>query len=176
MEDFTVWAGVESDILREGQLDYDDEILAKLDFVIASIHSGFNMSKKEATERLIKAIENKHTHILGHPTGRLLLIREGYPVDHKKIIKACAQSNVAIEINANPKRLDLDWQWLPYAIEQEVMISINPDAHSYDGIHDVTYGVYTGQKGGLPKSLTLNHFSTEALQHYFSYKERPQFA
>ena len=109
-----------------------------------------------STERLLKAIENPHTTILGHPTGRLLLSRAGYPIDHKKIIDACAANNVTLELNASPYRLDLDWTWIPYAMEKNVMISINPDAHSREGIRDIRYGVMAARKGGLTAKMCLN--------------------
>jgi len=114
------------------------------------------MSKEKATERLLRAIENPYTTILGHPTGRLLLAREGYPIDHKAIIDACAQYQVVIEINASPYRLDIDWRWIDYAQQQGVMLSINPDAHSTTGLLDMHYGVAIGRKGGLLRSMTFN--------------------
>src|SRR5690554_3193039 len=126
---FKILKGIESDILSNGSLDYPDEILAEFDFVVASIHSQLTMDEKKATTRLIKAIENPYTTILGHPTGRQLLVRRGYPIDHKKVIDACAMNSVIIEINANPLRLDIDWRWIPYCLEKGVTLSINPDAH-----------------------------------------------
>lgn len=146
---FRIFKSIESDILTDGSLDYPDEILAGFDFVIASIHSGLNMDEEKATERLLTAIANPHTTILGHPTGRLLLSRSGYPIDHKRIIDACAAHKVVIELNANPYRLDMDWSWIPYAVERGVPISINPDAHSMGGIDDIRYGVLAARKGGL---------------------------
>jgi DNA polymerase (family 10) len=175
LEDFVLFKGIESDILPDGSLDYPQKTLEQLDFVIASIHSGFQMTREQATERLIKSIEHPCTHILGHPTGRLLLRREGYPIDHKKVIDACGANQVAIEINANPNRLDLDWRWIDYALEQGVLISINPDAHSLEGIHDIQYGVYIARKGGLPASRTLNSFGSEQLRQYFENKTVPKF-
>jgi DNA polymerase (family 10) len=156
MDDFTIFKGIESDILNDGSLDYDDSILAKFDCIIASVHSNLNMDEDKATNRILKAVENPYTHILGHPTGRLLLSRKGYPLDHKKIIDACAANGVAIELNAHPWRLDLDWSWIPYAIEKGVPISINPDAHSKEGIHDIHYGVLSARKGGLTHQACLN--------------------
>lgn len=146
---FRIFKSIESDILADGNLDYDEEILAGFDFVIASIHSGLNMDEEKATQRLLTAIANPHTSILGHPTGRLLLSRAGYPIDHQRIIDACAKHDVVIELNANPYRLDLDWTWIPYAMEKGVKISINPDAHSMGGIDDIRYGVLAARKGGL---------------------------
>jgi DNA polymerase (family 10) len=155
-KDFKVFKSIECDILYDGRLDYSEEILAKFDMVIASVHSQLKMDETKANERLIKAIENPYTTMLGHPTGRLLLSREGYPIDHKKIIDACAANKVIVELNANPYRLDLDWTWIPYAMEKGVMISINPDAHSREGIHHIRYGVFAARKGGLTKEMCFN--------------------
>lgn len=146
---FRIYKSIESDILADGSLDYPDELLAGFELVIASVHSNLNMDEEKATQRLLTAIANPHTTILGHPTGRLLLSRAGYPIDHQRIIDACAEHEVAIELNANPYRLDLDWTWIPYAIEKGVKISINPDAHSMGGIDDIKYGVLAARKGGL---------------------------
>jgi len=153
--------GIESDILYDGALDYHEEILAGFDFVIASIHSTLKMNEEKATSRLITAIENKYTTILGHPTGRLLLSRAGYPIDYKKVIDACAANKVAIELNANPYRLDLDWTWIEYARKKGVIIAINPDAHSVEGIKDIRFGVNVARKGGLQISECLNTLSAE---------------
>jgi DNA polymerase (family 10) len=153
---FTVFKSIESDILTDGSLDYPDEVLAGFDLVIASVHSVLQMDEQKATSRLIKAIEHPATRILGHPTGRLLLARPGYPVDYKKIADACAANGVALELNANPQRLDIDWTWIPYAQEKGVMISINPDAHSKEAIHHVRYGVDAARKGLLYRSACLN--------------------
>lgn len=146
---FRIYKSIESDILADGSLDYPDEVLAGFDLVIASVHSGLNMDEDKATERLLAAIRNPYTTILGHPTGRLLLSRAGYPIDHRRIIDACAEHRVVIELNANPYRLDLDWTWIPYAMQQGVPISINPDAHATGGIDDIRYGVLAARKGGL---------------------------
>ncbi len=156
MEPFKTYKGIESDILVDGRLDYEDEILKQFDLVVASVHSVLNMDEEKATQRLITAIENPYTRILGHPTGRLLLSRKGYPLDMLKIIDACAANNVVIELNANPYRLDLDWTWIAPAMKKGVMISINPDAHSRGGIQDVNYGVIAARKGGLTKEFCLN--------------------
>tara|TARA_R110002049_G_scaffold192787_2_gene361593 strand:+ start:11968 stop:13707 length:1740 start_codon:yes stop_codon:yes gene_type:complete len=165
---FRVFKGIESDILNDGKLDYADDVLASFDFIVASVHSILNMDIKRATTRLITAIENPYTTILGHPTGRLLLRRQGYPIDHKAIIDACAANKVVIEINANPWRLDLDWRWVHYAMEQGVMLSINPDAHAIEGYADMKYGVLVGRKGGLTKEMTLNAMSGEEIRTYFN--------
>lgn len=158
---FRIFKGIESDILQDGSLDYDEDILMQFDFIVASIHSGLNMDEEKATNRIQKAIENPFTDMLGHPTGRLLLSRKGYPIDHKRIIDACSVYDVAIEINANPLRLDMDYTWISYAIEKGVMISINPDAHSMGSIHNVRYGVYAARKGGLQSKHCLNALSAD---------------
>ena len=124
------------------------------------------MDMDKATNRLLKAIENPYTTFLGHPTGRLLLRRQGYPIDHKTIIDACAKHQVIIEINANPWRLDIDWRWVNYAIDQGVLLSINPDAHELEGFEDMKYGVYVGRKGGLTKEKTFNAWSLEEVEAY----------
>lgn len=154
-QSFRVFKGIESDILSDGSLDYREEILKEFDIVIASVHSVLNMDEERATSRLIKAIENPYTRILGHPTGRLLLARSGYPINYKKVIDACAANDVAMELNANPQRLDLDWTWIHYCMEKQVLVSINPDAHSKESIHYVKYGVAAARKGGLTKEACL---------------------
>jgi len=151
-----VFSGIESDILHNGDLDYADDVLAALDVVVASVHSVLKMDIAKATSRLITAIENPYTHILGHPTGRLLLSRKGYPVDFNKVIDACAANGVVIEMNANPYRLDMDWRYIAQAMEKGVMISINPDAHSIAGIKDIHFGVMAASKGGLTRDMCLN--------------------
>lgn len=153
---FRIFKGIEADILNDGALDYDSETLSRFDFVIASVHSNLKMTEEKAMNRLLRAIENPYTRLLGHPTGRLLLSREGYPIDHRRIIDACAANNVAIELNANPYRLDIDWRWIDYCTEKGVWISINPDAHSIEGISDMQYGVIAARKGLLTRALTLN--------------------
>lgn len=164
---FRIFKGIESDILGDGSLDYEEDMLKTFDFVVASIHSNLNMSEEKATARLITAIENPYTTMLGHPTGRLLLRREGYPINHKAVIDACATNNVIIEINSNPWRLDLDWRWVAYALEKGVMLSINPDAHHTSGYDDMKYGVLVGRKGGLTKEMTFNSRTMEEVAQYF---------
>ncbi len=154
--DFRILKGIESDILNDGSLDYGEDILKQFDFIIASVHTNLKMDIHKATARLIKAIENPYTTILGHPTGRLLLSREGYPIDYQKVIDACAANRVAIELNAHPYRLDLDWTKIPLAVEKGVLIGIHPDAHSCAGIDHLKYGVYAAQKGGLESKNCLN--------------------
>jgi DNA polymerase (family X) len=168
MAPFKVLKGIESDILTNGDLDYENEVLESFDFVVASIHSAMKMDEHSATKRLIKAIENPCTKILGHPTGRLLLSRPGYPIDHKRVIDACAANGVSIELNANPMRLDIDWTWIPYCMEKNVMVSINPDAHRMEGIHHMKYGVIAARKGGLLKSSCLNAFSLAELEKHWN--------
>jgi DNA polymerase (family 10) len=172
LDGFHIFKGIESDILNDGSLDYPDEILKKFDFVVASVHSNLKMSDDKATERLIKAIENPYTTILGHPTGRLLLSRNGYSFDHKKVIDACAANNVVIEVNANPLRLDLDWRWHQYALEKGVWLSINPDAHRKEGFLDMHYGVLVARKGGLYKERCLNALSLHEITQVFKAKKK----
>ena len=169
---FLIFKGIESDILADGSLDYDNEVLASFDFVVASIHSNLKMDITKATNRLIGAIENPYTTILGHPTGRLLLRREGYPIDHKAVIDACAEHGVIIEINSNPWRLDLDWRWVEYALSKGVKLSLNPDAHSMAGYDDMRYGVFMGRKGGLTREMTFNAFSAEAVASHFEARKK----
>lgn len=168
---FKIFKGIESDILNDGSLDYSDDILKSFDFVVASVHSNLRMDEEKATARLIKAIENPYTTILGHPTGRLLLSRKGYPIDFAKVIDACAANQVVIEINANPLRLDLDWRWHRYALEKGVLLSINPDAHRMEGFHDMHYGTLIGRKGGLTAAQCLNALSLQDISEYFSNKK-----
>jgi len=153
---FRVFKGIESDILLDGALDYPDEVLQRFDFVVASVHSRFRLDRKTQTERIIRAVENPYTTILGHMTGRQLLRRPGYEVDIEEILAACARHGVAVEINANPWRLDLDWRWHDRALERGCMMSINPDAHSTDEIDHTHRGVGMARKGGVPKERVLN--------------------
>jgi DNA polymerase (family X) len=153
---FKILKGIESDILLNGSLDYGNDILQLFDVVVASIHSSLKMEESKATERLIKAIENPYTNILGHPSGRLLLGRNGYSFDVNKILDACAANKVSIELNANPYRLDLDWRYLHLAMDKGVKVAINPDAHSLKGLLDMQYGVYVAQKAALDKRFVLN--------------------
>ncbi|RNI25917.1 DNA polymerase/3'-5' exonuclease PolX [Rufibacter latericius] len=169
---FRIFKGIESDILTDGALDYDNDVLASFDFIVASIHSNLKMDLVKATDRLLTAIANPYTTMLGHPTGRLLLRREGYPIDHKAVIDACAEHGVIIEINANPRRLDLDWRWVEYALSQNVMLSINPDAHSMRGYEDMRYGVLVGRKGGLTAEMTFNAKTRDEVAAYFEDRKR----
>lgn len=163
---FKIFKSIESDILYDGRLDYEPTILKTFDLVIASVHQTLKMDEAKATQRLLTAIENPYTTILGHMTGRLILSRPGYPVDHKKIIEACAANDVIIEINANPYRLDIDHAWIPYALKKNVMISINPDAHSIDGINDIHWGVISARKGALTKKMCWNALSLQEIESW----------
>lgn len=167
---FRIFKSIESDILGDGSLDYTNDILQTFDLVIASVHSNLGMTEEKANQRLLKAIENPYTRILGHMTGRLLLSRNGYPVNHKLIIEACAANNVVIEINAHPRRLDMDWRWIDYALSKSVLLSINPDAHALDGFDDVKWGVLAAQKGGLTKENNLSSFSLQQFTGWLNSK------
>ncbi len=165
-KNFKIFKSIESDILNDGSLDYSSSILATFDLVIASVHSNLKMSEDKAMMRLLTAIENPYTTILGHMTGRLLLSRKGYPVDHKKIIDACAANQVAIELNAHPSRLDIDWRYIDYALEKGVLISIDPDAHTIEGFDDIRYGVLAAQKAMLTREQNLSSFGLQQFEAY----------
>ena len=153
---FRIFAGVECDILRDGSLDLSDEILAQLDYVIVSIHSAFNLSEAEMTARVIRAIENPFVTILAHPTGRLLLKREPYQIDIPAVLDAAARTGTWIELNAAPKRLDLDWRWWPLAKQKGVKCAINPDAHRTERLEDLWFGIGIARKGWLTKDNVIN--------------------
>ena len=163
---FKIFKSIESDILNDGNLDYSNEVLNSFDIVIGSVHSNLKMTEEKAMMRLMKAIGNPYTSILGHMTGRLLLSRSGYPVDHKKIIEACAANNVVIELNAHPRRLDMDWRWIGYALDKNVLISIDPDAHSTEGYHDCRYGVLAAQKAGVTGRQNLSSYSLQEFEQF----------
>lgn len=167
-KNFRVFKGIESDILSDGSLDYKDDILEKFDFVIASVHYGLEMPREQMTERFRNAIKNPHTRIIGHPTGRLLLRREGSDLNLNELIELAAEYNTAIEINANPRRLDLDWRYGNKAKEVGLMSSINPDAHSTGGIDCIKYGVRIARKGKFEKERILNSKSAEEVGTWFS--------
>lgn len=166
LKKLTVLQGTESDILGDGALDYPAKTLNNLGFVIASVHSRFKMDKKEMTQRLLKAISNPHTKFLGHISGRLLLGRDPYQLDYDAIFEAAAKHKVAIEINANPHRFDLDWRYLRKAKQAGVKFSINPDAHSVEGLADTFYGVGISRKGWLTKEDIINTKSLEEIKEY----------
>jgi len=163
---FKIFKSIESDILYDGSLDYSNAVLATFDIVIASVHSILKMTEEKAMQRLITAIENPCTTILGHMTGRLLLSRKGYPVDHKKIVDACAANNVVIELNAHPSRLDIDWRHIDYALEKNVKISIDPDAHSIEGFKDTRYGVLAAQKAMVTKEQNLSSMGLQEFEDF----------
>ncbi|MEO6453738.1 MAG: helix-hairpin-helix domain-containing protein [Ginsengibacter sp.] len=167
---FRIFKSIECDILIPGELDYSSDILQLFDLVIISVHQSLKMNEEKATKRLIKAIENPYTTILGHMTGRQLLIRPGYPVNFTKVIDACAANNVVIEINANPYRLDMDWSHIPYALSKGVMISINPDAHSIGEIENIRWGVSAARKGGLTKDMTWNAMPLKGIEQWLRKK------
>ena len=167
---FRVLKGIESDILADGSLDYANDVLASFDFVVASVHSRFRLDREEQTERIIRAVSNPYTTILGHMTGRQLLRRPGYEVDIEKVLRACAKHDVAVEINANPWRLDLDWRWHQMALDLGCTMSINPDAHSTAEIDLTRWGVLMARKGGVPKERVLNSLSLPALTKYLAAK------
>ena len=153
---FRIFKGIEADILPDGRLDYDDATLESFDFVIAAVHSHFGMSEEEMTKRILKALENRHTTILAHPTGRLLLAREPYALDLERVIDAAAGRGKVIELNANPHRLDLDWRHCKYAKRQGARIAVNPDAHHVEGLADMRYGLNIARKGWLEAPDIIN--------------------
>jgi DNA polymerase (family 10) len=163
---FRILKGIESDILSDGSLDYPDDVLARFDFVVASVHGRFKLDRKAQTQRIIRAVENPFTTILGHMTGRQLLRRPGYEVDIEAILSACAAHGVAVEINANPWRLDLDWRWHRRALELGCMMSINPDAHSTDELDLTHWGVEMARKGGVPANRVLNAFTLPRMMQH----------
>ena len=164
---FRIFKGIESDILSDGSLDYDDDLLAQFDFVVASIHSQFNLSREAMTARIVRAIEHPAATIVGHPTGRLLLDREGYAVDIDSIIEAAARCGVALEINAHPSRLDLDWRHVKKARDCGVQIAVNTDAHSVAGLDHLGYGIGIARKGWLRATDIPNALSREAIAAWF---------
>ena len=172
--DFRILKGIESDILADGSLDYPDEVLEKFDFVVASIHGRFKLDRKAQTERLLRAISNPRTTIVGHMTGRQLQRRPGYEIDVEKVLRACARHGVAVEINAHPWRLDLDWRWHQAALDLGCMMSINPDAHSVRELDHMHWGVEMARKGGVPADRVLNAMSLpQILQHLKQRRRAP---
>lgn len=171
-DDFQLLKGLEVDILSDGTLDCRDELLRELDYVVASVHSAFKMEEAEMTARVINALANPYVTMLGHPTGRLLLAREGYAIDLDSVIEACLRHDVAIEINANPQRLDLDWRWANKAYQKGVLIAINPDAHSLASYAHTRYGINMARKAGLPKEAVLNTLDLAALMQKLRAKRR----
>lgn len=170
--DFRIFKGTEVDILGDGTLDWSDRVLAGFDFVVASIHSRFKMTEAEATKRVISAIKNKYVTMLGHSTGRLLLAREGYPLNLKEVIKAAADYGTVIEINSHPSRLDLDWRWCRFARDNGVRLAINPDAHTVSGLNDVEYGVGIARKGWLTRADIINTLDAGAVSRFLQQKRQ----
>ena len=162
--------GIEADILRDGSLDYGDDILKTFDWVIASVHNGLDMTEKEATDRLIRAIEHPYTAALGHPSGRQLLLRPAYDFDLEKILDAAVANQVALEINASPRRLDLDWRYIRLAAEKGVQFIISPDAHRIAGLQNVRFGVAMARKGGLSSCQILNSRSEK---EFLQWQKKP---
>lgn len=167
-ENFRLFAGSEVDILKDGSLDFPDEILARLDYCVASVHSVFNLTEEEMTRRICRAMENEHVTMLGHPTGRLLLKREAYALDHARIIDCAAATGTVIELNCNPARLDLDWRWWKRARDQGVLCSINPDAHSTAGLHHLGLGIRLARKGWLRREDVLNTRSADDIARFLA--------
>ncbi|MBV9561980.1 MAG: DNA polymerase/3'-5' exonuclease PolX [Bradyrhizobium sp.] len=171
-KDFGIFKGIESDILADGSLDYPDEVLGRFDFVVASIHGRFKLDRKAQTQRLLRAISDPHTTIIGHMTGRQLQRRPGYEIDVERVLRACAKNDVAVEINAHPWRLDLDWRWHQAALDFGCMMSINPDAHSIPELDHMHWGVEMARKGGVPADRVLNAMSLNDIERYLCQKRR----
>ena len=171
-KDFRILKGIESDILADGSLDYEDEVLERFDFVVASIHGRFKLDRKTQTQRLLRAISHPHTTIIGHMTGRQLQRRPGYEIDVEKVLRACAKHDVVVEINAHPWRLDLDWRWHQAALEFGCMLSINPDAHSIPELDHMHWGVIMARKGGVPADRVLNAMPLAEITRYLRQKRR----
>jgi DNA polymerase (family 10) len=168
---FRIFKGIESDILPDGSLDYPDEVLRRFDFIIGSVHSQFRMNKEAQTERILRAAANPFITMLGHLTGRQLLRRPGYELDVERVMAACAENGVAIEINGNPWRLDLDWRWYRRGLELGCMFSINPDAHSAPEIDSSTrWGVAIARKGGVTPDRVVNALDAGAFAHWLEHR------
>ena len=167
---FRLFAGTECDILKDGSLDFSDDVLAELDYVVASVHSSFTLSETEMTDRIIKAISNPYVTMLGHMTGRLLLNREPYAVNIPAVVEAAVATNTMIELNANPRRLDLDWRWWHFARDKGVRCVINPDAHSIEGLKDLAFGVRIARKGWLRREDVVNTLPLNKIEEEIRYK------
>ena len=170
MENFRIFKGIEVDILPDGSLDYSDDILASFDFVIASVHSSFNLSVDAMTDRICRALRNPYVRMLGHPTGRLLLAREPYALNMEQVIQVAGEENKVIEINANPYRLDLDWRWGKSAKANGVKTVLNPDAHSIEGLQDYIYGIDIARKSWMEKADVLNSYPLSEIEQYLNKK------
>ena len=166
LEDLDLYAGNEVDILRDGSLDFEDGILEQLDYVVASVHASFNLSEKEMTARLIKAMENPPVTMLGHLSGRLLLRRDAYAVNHEKIIDCAADTRTVIELNCSAKRMDMDWRWWKRARDKGVMCSLNPDAHHAEGLQNLHFGIRVARKGWLGREDILNCRSAKEIAEW----------
>ncbi len=172
---FRMFAGVECDILRDGSLDFPDNILSQLDYVVASVHSVFNLSEADMTARVIRAMENRFVTMLAHPTGRLLLKREPYQIDIPAVLDAAARTGTWIELNAAPKRLDLDWRWWPLAKQKGVKCVINPDAHRTERLQDLWFGIGSARKGWLTKGDVVNCLPLGKIEHALRAKRENKF-
>lgn len=166
--DFHIFSGVEMDILPDGRLDFADDFLREMDFVIGAIHSSFNQTQEKIMERLYTALENPYVSLIAHPTGRLIGRREGYQVDVDRLMKKAKETNTALEINANPNRLDLSSEWVRKAQEIGVTLAINTDAHSYQMLEHMRYGVGVARKGWIQKETVMNTWSKTKLIEYFN--------
>lgn len=171
-KDFRILKGIESDILADGSLDYDDDVLERFDFVVASIYGRFRLDRKEQTQRLLRAISDPHTTIIGHMTGRQLQRRPGYEIAIEKVLPGCAKHDVVVEINAHPWRLELDWRWHQAALGVGCMLSINPDAHSIPELDHMHCGVQMARKGGVPPDPILNAMALPEITRYIRHKRR----
>lgn len=171
-DDFRLFAGSEVDILKDGSLDFADEILARLDYVVASVHNVMNLPEAEMTKRIIRAVENPYVTMLGHVTGRLLCQRPAYAVNIPAVIDACAATGTIIELNASPWRLDMDWRWWKLAAEKGVKCSINPDAHSTRGLQDLFFGIRSARKGWLTREDVVNTRGLDLIDTMLSAKRR----
>ena len=172
--DIKIFSGVECDILKDGSLDYEDSILSQLDYCVASVHSSFSLTEDEMTQRVIKAIESSYVTMIGHLTGRLLLLRKPYDINVSKIIDACAKNDTIIEINANPRRLDMDWRWWKTAKDKGVKCSINPDAHKIEHLQFLHFGVKIAQKGWLEPSDVVNCLPLDEITKLLKQKSTEQ--
>ncbi|NJR43788.1 MAG: PHP domain-containing protein [Akkermansiaceae bacterium] len=166
-ENFRIFSGSEVDILKDGSLDFDDEILAKLDYCVASVHASFTLTEDEMTRRICRAMENEYVTMLGHATGRLLLKREPYAVNHAKIIDCAAETRTIIELNCSSLRMDMDWRWWKRARDKGVLCSINPDAHSTARLHHIGLGIRIARKGWLRKQDVFNTRNAQEVETFF---------
>jgi len=167
---FRVLKGIEVDILADGALDFSDEVLATFDLVVASVHSRFRLDEEQQTRRILRALDNRHVDVLGHVTGRLLLARDGYALDLDRVLRVAAERGVAVEVNAHPHRLDLDWRNLRKGLEYGLKTCINPDAHSVEGLGDIEYGVGVARKGWCTAEDALNAWPLQRLLDHLRHR------